>query len=450
MSAGERYALIEALFPAIVRDPLAAEMAVVAFHAALTSPTRAGLIAWPFPQVLAGEGGGDEPDWETSVETMGRIPSMYALAASGEGTQGLHALPTIVLRVLSFLLLGDQNGVFSLPYTLHTVGVDAPLGDTLGVRSGKAVERALRGLDPKTRAQLGGIVCPVWGGEREAEWEADVAAYGCEYGYHGSPVENFHSILRRGFDVRFARRDAFGEGTYFTSSLPIAASFAPPFEGGNGRSRPASHMPFPFRVVAMTEIVLSPAGVETGAKTPGAQAGIAAAIPESYFLVRDTSYVRIIALFVFTSDPPPARSHPLLAWSSADGEAALIHALEHPPGSINRTGHFPPSSASSPVVASSSSLSRRHHGPDDDDLDDLGDLGDLDDRDSDDDDVHIPLPGGGGVHGGGGGGGGNGRRSMASWFFIAVIVVYVGWLCLMAFFTNTRMGRKLKRRLFPK
>uniref|UniRef100_A0A803Y7I4 Poly [ADP-ribose] polymerase n=1 Tax=Meleagris gallopavo TaxID=9103 RepID=A0A803Y7I4_MELGA len=47
------------------------------------------------------------------------------------------------------------------------------------------------------------------------------------YAFHGSRLENFHSILHNGLHCHLNRTSLFGEGTYLTSDLSLALLYSP-------------------------------------------------------------------------------------------------------------------------------------------------------------------------------------------------------------------------------
>ena len=50
--------------------------------------------------------------------------------------------------------------------------------------------------------------------------------HGSVTGYHGSPLENFHSILRRGLNVKFGKSTSlFGEGIYLALDNRVSENF---------------------------------------------------------------------------------------------------------------------------------------------------------------------------------------------------------------------------------
>ncbi|KAG4066013.1 hypothetical protein HA402_001260 [Bradysia odoriphaga] len=61
---------------------------------------------------------------------------------------------------------------------------------------------------------------------------AHKAVLGSFFAYHGSPGHNFHSIIHRGLRCSLNVRKAHGPGTYLTSYLETATSYAAQYCGG--------------------------------------------------------------------------------------------------------------------------------------------------------------------------------------------------------------------------
>lgn len=51
--------------------------------------------------------------------------------------------------------------------------------------------------------------------------------YGSFYAFHGSALENYHSILHNGLAISLNKRSLFGFGTYLSSKLSTAIEFSP-------------------------------------------------------------------------------------------------------------------------------------------------------------------------------------------------------------------------------
>lgn len=76
------------------------------------------------------------------------------------------------------------------------------------------------------------------------------AKFGTFFAYHGSPGYNFHSIIHRGLLCSLNVRGAYGNGTYLTSYLDTASTYAKQYESGGD-----SHIKY---CVAIVEVIKHP------------------------------------------------------------------------------------------------------------------------------------------------------------------------------------------------
>ncbi|RWS28744.1 hypothetical protein B4U80_11494 [Leptotrombidium deliense] len=81
----------------------------------------------------------------------------------------------------------------------------------------------------------------------------DKRKYGSFVGFHGSQVENFHSILYNGLLNCLNKRDLYGSGTYLSTRIEVAVEFSP-FSGGFKNSLLGRRI----SCIAMCEVVKSP------------------------------------------------------------------------------------------------------------------------------------------------------------------------------------------------
>ncbi|XP_075681389.1 poly(ADP-ribose) polymerase 16 [Dermatophagoides pteronyssinus] len=114
----------------------------------------------------------------------------------------------------------------------------------------------------------------------------DLAAqYGSFYAFHGSPMENFHSILHNGLIYSLNKRNMLGIGTYFSSKLEVAILFSP-FGLNNFKG---SRLGKKLSCVAMCEIVDHP-DIEAKKKK------------DTYYVVTNDELIRVAYLLLYSSD----------------------------------------------------------------------------------------------------------------------------------------------------
>jgi hypothetical protein len=129
--------------------------------------------------------------------------------------------------------------------------------------------------------------------------------------FHGSPVENWHSILRRGIESKSGTKEQrnggiFGDGVYFTDELEVARHFSKP-----GPTWANSCLGSRLEIVGVYDLLNSPAGVRMKRKEPSPdqqQAEKDQQIPENYYVVSDNSYVRLRSILVWRADVQHVRS----------------------------------------------------------------------------------------------------------------------------------------------
>ncbi len=57
------------------------------------------------------------------------------------------------------------------------------------------------------------------------------------FAYHGSPAENFHSILSHGLQQHLNKNALFGEGVYLSQELGVALGYCKDGRGWEGAER---------------------------------------------------------------------------------------------------------------------------------------------------------------------------------------------------------------------
>lgn len=122
------------------------------------------------------------------------------------------------------------------------------------------------------------------------------------YAYHGSRIENFHSILHNGLASHMNKNGIFGEGTYLSSELSISLHYSP-----SGLGWAKSQLGGQLSCVAVCEIIDDPSVKcqlkegEAGAKrsralVPNSMAG---EVPEKYYVIRNNDVVKVKYLLIY-------------------------------------------------------------------------------------------------------------------------------------------------------
>ncbi|PVD37809.1 hypothetical protein C0Q70_00411 [Pomacea canaliculata] len=125
------------------------------------------------------------------------------------------------------------------------------------------------------------------------------------YAYHGSRIENFHSILHSGLANHMNKVSLFGKGIYLSSELAVSLMYSP---GGQGWSE--SQLGPNLGCVAVCQLIddpsvkctvkeddmTEPSTSKNRARASESQAGD---VPERYYVVENNEMVRIKYLLVY-------------------------------------------------------------------------------------------------------------------------------------------------------
>ncbi|XP_061078130.1 protein mono-ADP-ribosyltransferase PARP16 isoform X2 [Conger conger] len=124
------------------------------------------------------------------------------------------------------------------------------------------------------------------------------------YAFHGSRLENFHSIIHNGLHCHLNKTSLFGEGTYLTSDLSMAVLYSP---HGNGW-RESLLGPL-LSCIAVCEVIDHPdvkcqvkrkdsEGIDRHrARARNSEGG---EVPQKYFVVTNNQLLRVKYLLVYS------------------------------------------------------------------------------------------------------------------------------------------------------
>ncbi|XP_011640935.1 mono [ADP-ribose] polymerase PARP16 [Pogonomyrmex barbatus] len=149
----------------------------------------------------------------------------------------------------------------------------------------------------------------------EEKWKSSAKGNSTFYAYHGSRLENFHSIVHYGLQQNMCKRSQFGKGIYLSSELGVSLPYSPVGYGWGG-----SLLGSEISCIALCELINHP-NIKRGDSKHDAQNtlndSIAGRIPNKYFVVTNSDLVRIRYLLVYTQDlhtTSTTDSTGLLAW----------------------------------------------------------------------------------------------------------------------------------------
>jgi len=155
---------------------------------------------------------------------------------------------------------------------------------------------AMEGVDEKTSGGVhdsSGWSLPVYQFDVEIndpEFDALCRVHGKikNFCFHGSPLENWHSILRRGLENKSHTPEqrvgaAFGPGIYFSDDLKGARHFSK-----LGKGWKSSQLGSYLECVGIFDLVAHPS-----VKVHRKEAGSASDVPERYYIVSDSRFIRL-------------------------------------------------------------------------------------------------------------------------------------------------------------
>lgn len=117
------------------------------------------------------------------------------------------------------------------------------------------------------------------------------------YAYHGSRLENFHSILHHGLASHMNKVGVFGEGTYLSSELSVSLHYSP-----MGRSWERSSLGDKLSCVAVCEMIDHPSvkcQVKDNNNRSRAGDSMAGKVPDKYYVVQNNEVIRVKYLLVY-------------------------------------------------------------------------------------------------------------------------------------------------------
>ncbi|XP_035943093.1 protein mono-ADP-ribosyltransferase PARP16 isoform X2 [Halichoerus grypus] len=140
------------------------------------------------------------------------------------------------------------------------------------------------------------------------------------YAFHGSRLENFHSIIHNGLHCHLNKTSLFGEGTYLTSDLSLALIYSP-----HGLGWQRSLLGPILSCVAVCEVIDHPDvkcqmkkkdSKEIDRRRARIKHSEGGDIPPKYFVVTNNQLLRVKYLLVY-SQKQPSRPSSQLSWFSS-------------------------------------------------------------------------------------------------------------------------------------
>ncbi|XP_078189518.1 protein mono-ADP-ribosyltransferase PARP16 isoform X3 [Callithrix jacchus] len=148
------------------------------------------------------------------------------------------------------------------------------------------------------------------------------------YAFHGSRLENFHSIIHNGLHCHLNKTSLFGEGTYLTSDLSLALIYSP-----HGHGWQHSLLGPILSCVAVCEVIDHPDvkcqtkkkdSKELDRRRARIKHSEGGDIPPKYFVVTNNQLLRVKFLLVYSQKPPKSRASSQLSWFSSHWFTVMI------------------------------------------------------------------------------------------------------------------------------
>lgn len=257
-------------------DPVAADLRCSLFVAALQNYKHDSVLR-PFPSRYMR---GEIKDFEDLQKDVNSLPSIRELVRLENGRGDHHlALVHWVLSSKSFVVKTIPKEEWSRLCQLTQIReISSPVPDFL--------------FELEYCEQM------------NSKFEKTRAGRDIIYAFHGSRLENFHSITHNGLHCHLNKTSLYGEGTYLTSDLSMAFLYSP---HGNGWSE--SILGPVLSCIAVCEIIDHPDvkcqvkkkdSVELDRKRLRARNSEGGDVPEKYFVVTNNELLRVKYLLVYS------------------------------------------------------------------------------------------------------------------------------------------------------
>lgn len=153
----------------------------------------------------------------------------------------------------------------------------------------------------------------------EVKWQAVKEGFSTMFAYHGSRLDNFHSIIYHGLQQHMNKNSLFGQGIYLSSELLVSLPYSP-----NGYGWGKSILGSELSTVALCEMVDHPtincqSEGETGDKSIPVTSNNRGEVPHKYYVVSNSDLVRVRYLLVYSRAPPlpyirPEQHGSIMGW----------------------------------------------------------------------------------------------------------------------------------------
>uniref|UniRef100_A0A1B6LZ22 Poly [ADP-ribose] polymerase n=1 Tax=Graphocephala atropunctata TaxID=36148 RepID=A0A1B6LZ22_9HEMI len=276
--------LVGEVLAAVRRDVTAADVRWSLFVAACQSYKHDSCLR-PFPPMFVVDG---SKDFVALMEAVEAVPAFAQLETC------IRSLPKISVRLLHWLLVDLKDPSLT---TVNKSEVAAVMGLVPCELVAPPPALVLR-VEPRPGSAAGG------------RWTEQRQQHGSLYAFHGSRVENFHSILQHGLQQHLTKHAMFGQGVYLSSELLVCLPYS---RTGLGWSH--SLLGNVLSVVALCELLDHPS---VSCQTEGEEAksrarpddSIAGEVPHKLYVVPNSDLLRLRYLLVYKAPSHQQLNHP--------------------------------------------------------------------------------------------------------------------------------------------
>ncbi|KOX68906.1 Poly [ADP-ribose] polymerase 16 [Melipona quadrifasciata] len=161
----------------------------------------------------------------------------------------------------------------------------------------------------------------------EDRWKTIAQGHTTFYAYHGSRLENFHSIIHYGLQQSMCKNSLFGKGIYLSSELGVSLPYSPVGYGWGG-----SVLGSEMSCIALCELI-DHADVKTGDSEDNARNlvtdSIGGRVPNKYYLVTNSELVRVRYLLIYSQQVQAASIIDFQCFRCTDNKGLLTWFKQH-------------------------------------------------------------------------------------------------------------------------
>lgn len=271
----------------IEKEPMSADLLLTLFISAVHNYRKTS-ICDPFPEEFVE---GPERNYEDVEFYCKALPSLLNLKKQNS----LANLPLKGLKLLSFII--DTEYYDEL--TLTQISLEQYVNETSGIDS------------KQSSSSNPNYIIKIEYGDKHPmnkSFSNLKAQHGSIMAFHGSPLENFHCIVRNGLDHTFGKETSlFGDGIYLSQDRDVAFSFLKP--GPNCYS----HSSYGPRVgcIVCAEVACKPKAVRTS--TERSDTGITLlqsddSLPKGYIVSEENECVQAKYILIYNNFAVPTKS----------------------------------------------------------------------------------------------------------------------------------------------